>query len=811
MRRLALPSSTLAALVLISAASASCSLILGDYEVKGSTAGTGGSSTTTSTGTTTTSTAVGPLMVTPASAKIAILRSTSFTAASPVSWSVQEGASGGQIDATGKYISPDTPGIYHVIATSKTDATVTSTVAVTVVPLGLTVAGGIPGGSGNVDGPAAYAHFNQPAGVGYLGNGGSIVVVADTGNNTIRLFDASKGKTTTVAGTPGVTGTKDGTGPAAQFKAPTLIATNDNGQKVWVVDSGNDCIRNVDITSGAVTTLAGSCGTAGYMEGTGTAALFDNITGLALSTTGDALYTCEVGNTFRGIRRIALATGVTTLILGGLNDCKLAVSDYWSLIYYSDGGNPSAVYSIPDKAGGPGANPVATTVATPMPEEFTAGMAAATGYGNEDDLYTLSSTKPDIYHYRIGSSAFDTMPFSGDPTTQGDVDGPVTMAEYYTPAALTAYPPGGALYLTDTHLNVVRKIDINPTPAIVSTVLGVPANLNPVDGPTGKGRFVNPAFVAPDAAGNVYVGDEYLVRKIDSAGTLSLVAGQTMTSYPPPPSTDGTGANASLGEPFDGVVVNGVLYVVDVYGQAIRAVDVTTGKVTTLAGQLNVAGNADGLGVAASFTFVNTSIPIIGGALTTDGTNLYVADTGNYAIRQIVIATGEVSTLAGGTKGTMNGTGKAAQFLYPAGITYAGGTLYVADEVDSTIRAVDVKSGAVTTFFGLSGQYGDMDGNAATATLNHPFRLVADGIGNLFVAEYTFFGMTNQNSPNILRRIDLASQTISTFAGAQGQVGFVPGPLPATFNCPFGLGLTPTGDLLVTDPCDGVVGLISAL
>ena len=59
---------------------------------------------------------------------------------------------------------------------------------------------------------------DRPEGVGYLGSGTSVYVVADTGNDTIRMYDQSKGKVTTLAGTPGVVGTMDGTGPAAQLQ-----------------------------------------------------------------------------------------------------------------------------------------------------------------------------------------------------------------------------------------------------------------------------------------------------------------------------------------------------------------------------------------------------------------------------------------------------------------------------------------------------------------------------------------------------------------------------------------------------------------
>ena len=85
--------------------------------------------------------------------------------------------------------------------------------------------------------------------------------------------------------------------------------------------------------------------------------------------------------------------------------------------------------------------------------------------------------------------------------------------------------------------------------------------------------------------------------------------------------------------------------------------------------------------------------------IATDGTNLYVTDSGNHTIRKIVIATGSVSTLAGGAgnSGSADGAGSTARFNAPSGITTDGTNLYVADYGNCTIRKVVIASGVVTT------------------------------------------------------------------------------------------------------------------
>ena len=107
----------------------------------------------------------------------------------------------------------------------------------------------------------------------------------------------------------------------------------------------------------------------------------------------------------------------------------------------------------------------------------------------------------------------------------------------------------------------------------------------------------------------------------------------------------------------------------------------TSGAVTTVAGT-GSSGSANGTGTSASFS--NPS------GITTDGTNLYVADHDNHLIRQIVISTGVVTTVAGTvSSGSANGTGTSASFNNPHGITTDGTNLYVADMSNHLIRKIE--------------------------------------------------------------------------------------------------------------------------
>jgi len=116
-------------------------------------------------------------------------------------------------------------------------------------------------------------------------------------------------------------------------------------------------------------------------------------------------------------------------------------------------------------------------------------------------------------------------------------------------------------------------------------------------------------------------------------------------------------------------------------GGSIQGVepDLST-AVTTLAG--SSSGNIDATGTSASFSHPT--------GITTDGTNLYVSDQSRESwIRKIVISTGVVTTLAGSSSGSTDATGTSASFNYPNGITTDGTNLYVADQSNHRIRKIE--------------------------------------------------------------------------------------------------------------------------
>lgn len=158
---------------------------------------------------------------------------------------------------------------------------------------------------GSTDGTGSAALFHQPMGIAVAPNGD--IYVADTDNDVIRQITPA-GVVTTLAGSPGVGGSADGTGSAARFYLPWGIAVDASGT-LYVSDTFNQEIRKVT-PAGVVTTLAGSPGVTGAADGVGSAASFKNPAAIAVDTSG-TVYVADVGNT--SVRKITPDGTVTTL------------------------------------------------------------------------------------------------------------------------------------------------------------------------------------------------------------------------------------------------------------------------------------------------------------------------------------------------------------------------------------------------------------------------------------------------------------------------------------------------------------------
>lgn len=311
---------------------------------------------------------------------------------------------------------------------------------------------------------------------------------------------------------------------------------------------------------------------------------------------------------------------------------------------------------------------------------------------------------------------------------------------------------------------------ITPT-GVVTTLAGNATNPGSTDGTGTAARFYSSYGITTDGT-NLYVADSYAIRKVViSTGAVTTLAGSDAMTSPPNGSTDGTGMAARF-DVLKSITTDGTnLYVADSRNHTIRKVVIATGVVTTFAGSAGGKGSTDGTGTAAQFWSPE--------GITTDGMNLFVADTTNGTIRKIVISTGEVTTLAGGSPyGAIDGTGTAARFYSPTGITTDGTNLYVADTYNYTIRKVVISTGVVTTLAGSATNLGSTDGIGTAARFNKLYGITTDGT-NLYVAD------TNNQT---IRKVVIATGVVTTLAGSAGTWGSTNGTgTAALFSGPFGI------------------------
>jgi len=344
----------------------------------------------------------------------------------------------------------------------------------------------------------------------------------------------------------------------------------------------------------------------------------------------------------------------------------------------------------------------------------------------------------------------------------GSLDGTWSEARFNRPSGV-AVDSAGNVYVADTGNGTIRKV----SPAgVVTTLAGLAGSSGSADGTGSAARFsvyhgggYPGGGVAVDSAGNVYVADagNDTIRKISPAGVVTTLAGLAGSSG----SADGSGSAVRFGYPA-GVAADsaGNVYVADFANHTIRKVS-PDGVVTTLAGQAGSPGSADGTGSAAQFYYPN-------GVAVDSAGNVYVADTGNNAIRMVSPA-GVVTTLAGlgglQNQGTADGTGSAARFDWPYGVAAdSAGNVYVADSGNNTIRKVS-PAGVVTTLAGLAPSSGSADGIGSAARFDYPTGVAADSAGNAYVAD----------SRNHTIRLVSPAGVVTTLAGLAGSSGSADG------------------------------------
>jgi uncharacterized protein (TIGR03437 family) len=424
----------------------------------------------------------------------------------------------------------------------------------------------------------------------------------------------------------------------------------------------------------------------------------------------------------------------------------------------------------------------------------------------------------------------------------GGGSGVAVGASLYSPAGL-AVDQSGNLYIADGAVNVVHKVD---TSGIISTVAGTGAGGHSGDGgPAAEAELISPNALAVDKSGNLYIAEVGgYVRQVTPGGTISTVAGNGLPGY----TGDGGPATKATFNYPTGLAVDaaGNIYLADQYNCAVRKF-VPGGNINTVAG--GKCGQTSGDGGPAS----DAQIGFITGVAIDSSGALYISDASNENIRR-VSAAGIISTFAGNSQTGFSGDGGPAlqaSFNSPGVLAVdSTGAVVVVDLANNRLRRI-AGNGIINTIAGETFTNGDA-GASTDAVLTNPGQIAVDAAGNVYVPDSSQYRVrriassgiittvagtgtpgysgdggpattANINGANavavdqagdlfiavgIIRRVDASTGAITTFAGGNGSAGTYSGngtggdggpAIAATINFITSMAVDAGGNVYLTD------------
>ena len=341
--------------------------------------------------------------------------------------------------------------------------------------------------AGSVDDIGPAARFNNPRGLAHSPDG-TKVLVPDLAAFVVRQIDVGTRQVTTLAGTAGASGTADGIGAAARFHMISSVACSPDGTKALVADLGNHALRQIDLSTHHVTTVAGLPNRGqGTVDGIGTAAAFSGLRGVAYSPDGTSALVADTNN--HAIRHVDLSTSEVTTLAGIAGTSGSA-----------DGIGSAARFYVPWRVA---ISPDGTK-------------ALVVEYDNklvrQIDLATRQVTT-----------------IAGTAGASGNVDGIGAAARFRGPVAV-AYAPDGTKALVADH-NKIRQIDLGTHEVATLAGTGVAGS---ADGVCSVATFKSPYGVSysPDGT-QALVGDasSHLVRIIYLPIVLGICTRPTTAGY----------------------------------------------------------------------------------------------------------------------------------------------------------------------------------------------------------------------------------------------------------------------------------------
>jgi cysteine-rich repeat protein len=669
-----------------------------------------------------------------------------------------------------------------------------------------TIAGNGTLGVGGEGGVATGAQLSNPFGVAVDATGR--IVIADNFHQRIRRVELD-GTIHTIAGT-GLQG-YSGDGAAAtdaELNGPDGVAIDAMG-RIYIADTYNHAIRRVDL-DGTIHTIAGT-GQQGFTgdSGAATSARLYNPQGVAVDA-GGVVYIADTYN--HRIRRVD-TNGVITTIAG--ND---------TAGYGGDGGQASAAtLSFPygiviDHSGrvvlSDSANNRIRRIETTGTIDTIAGTGTA-GYNGDGIAATAAEIYSpygiavdnegrivisDAYNQRIRRIETDgtisTVIGTGTAGANGDAAA-ATGAQVAFPIDVAVDALGGVI-VADTNNQRIRRVD--PATSIITTVAG---QVDPGDvGPMASARLVDPQAIALAPSLTLVAGGSSGALEAITGGRVEAVAGRY-------PQTIATGALArfrtSAFGSVGGVAIDpatGLIYIAETTANKIHVITQVdpahpeTWTIAVLAGD-GTSGFRDGPAAIAEFRGPT------GLYLDTTAGMLYIADTGNHAIRALALATGAVTTVVNTSHslGFAGDGGPAATALLfePTALTRCAvnGDWFIADTGNNRVRRI-TSDMTITTVLGDGVPASSGEGAPArTFPVDSPRGLACDDFGNLFVSSTTGLRMLPASDAHVVD----GSGTVQTIYGSPPRTAF---PASVT-SCLTAVAVISPTTLQVSDACTGLL------
>ncbi len=317
------------------------------------------------------------------------------------------------------------------------------------------------------------------------------------------------------------------------------------------------------------------------------------------------------------------------------------------------------------------------------------------------------------------------------PTDNSYGDGGPALAASIETSALTVDAQGN-LFIVETSRERIRKVAANT--GIVTLYAGGGSGLGD-GGPATNAMLRNPRSAVADAAGNLYIADygNQRVRRIAPSGIITTVAGTGTSGF------SGDGGPATSAQLFGPTVVAldraGNLYIADDENRRVRKVTLSTGLITTVAGNGAAGfGGDDGPATSAQFKRIR-------GLAFDNENNLYIADAENHSVRRVAATTGIITRYAGRANGECCGAqenvpAREAGLREPSVLVCdSAGNLFITESIYGTVRQVAKATGLITTVVG--GGFDDAYPGAIPSEARfYDLQAVALGpSGNLFFAE----------------------------------------------------------------------------